>query len=147
MSHTRKSDQTVCAFSLPVDMKDAALRRANDLGMTTSGFYRYCLAKELGYGSEAAEEASKHRGLVQILKQQKEKASRPKIHGLPANLAPGAVAQVGKAKTSAGIPAPKSSPSHSVDAPSEHKPERVPRTRSRSSSPPAPPKPAPTSPG
>lgn len=64
MPHVRKSNQKVDAFSLPVTLSEAAKARASELGMTVSGFYRYCLSKELGCSEAEAKEASQHRAVL-----------------------------------------------------------------------------------
>lgn len=46
--HGRAKSEKVDAFSAPKSLLDAALLRARAKGWTKSGFYRYCLAKELG---------------------------------------------------------------------------------------------------
>jgi hypothetical protein len=50
----RKSDQAVDAFSAPKDLLHAAQLEAKRRGLSKSGFYRYCLAKEVGYSDSAA---------------------------------------------------------------------------------------------
>lgn len=50
----RKKGQTVDAFSLPASLLSAARLKAVSMGFTRSGYYRYALAKELGYGEEQA---------------------------------------------------------------------------------------------
>lgn len=60
----RKSDQDVTAFSAPKSLLREAIVRANEMGMSKTGFYRYCLAKELGYSAEDARALAEHRGAV-----------------------------------------------------------------------------------
>lgn len=50
----RNEDQKVDAFSAPKDLLRAAGVEALKRGMTKSGFYRYCLAKECGYSEAEA---------------------------------------------------------------------------------------------
>lgn len=50
----RKTDQAVDAFSAPKDLLHAAHLEAKRRGLSKSGFYRYCLAKELDYSDSAA---------------------------------------------------------------------------------------------
>jgi hypothetical protein len=64
MSHTRRKDQSVDAFSLPLDLLAEAKTRAAQLKMTRSGFYRYCLAKELGYDEQKARAFAVHRAVL-----------------------------------------------------------------------------------
>lgn len=64
MSHTRRKDQSVDAFSLPTDLLERAKGRAAKLQMTRSGFYRYCLAKELGYSEADARLFAEHRAVL-----------------------------------------------------------------------------------
>jgi hypothetical protein len=64
MSHTRRSDQSVDAFSLPVDLLAQAKARAAAMKMTKSGFYRYCLARTLGYSEDEARKFSVHRAVL-----------------------------------------------------------------------------------
>ena len=64
MSHTRRSDQSVDAFSLPTDLLAKSKLRAAELGMTKSGFYRYCLAKELGHDETTARAYAAHRAVL-----------------------------------------------------------------------------------
>ena len=64
MSHTRRNDQSVDAFSLPTDLLNKAKSRAAELKMTKSGFYRYCLAKELGFTETQAMLYAEHRAVL-----------------------------------------------------------------------------------
>lgn len=66
MPHTRSSDQTIEAFSLSKDLLNAAKLRAAKHNMSKSGYFRYCLAKELGYPEEDAVAIAAH-GSVQRL--------------------------------------------------------------------------------
>ena len=54
MPHVRNESEAVDAFSAPRVLLAAARKRAAALRMSKSGFYRYCLAKELGYDQAAA---------------------------------------------------------------------------------------------
>ena len=64
MSHTRRNDQSVDAFSLPKKLLAESKARASKLRMTKSGFYRYCLAKELGYSEADALLLAEHRAVL-----------------------------------------------------------------------------------
>lgn len=75
MQHARKSDQTADAFSLPTELLQKVRDRAAELGMTKSGFYRYCLAKELGHDEETARAYSLHRAVLNTLESNSSKAS------------------------------------------------------------------------
>lgn len=55
---TRHSSQTVDSFTLPKSLLQQALDRAYKLDMSKSGYFRYCLAKELGYTEEESLEFS-----------------------------------------------------------------------------------------
>lgn len=59
MSQTRATDQKVEAFSAPIDFLKECREEAARRGMTKSGFYRYALAKELGYTEDDALRLSK----------------------------------------------------------------------------------------
>jgi hypothetical protein len=63
-SQTRKADQAVEAFSAPISLLEQARALARDKGMTRSGFYRYCLAKECGFSEEEAAALAQHRGVT-----------------------------------------------------------------------------------
>lgn len=56
------------AFTASVELLQAAEKRAAELGMTKSGFYRYCLAKEIGLTEEQAKGFGDHRA-VTVLRQ------------------------------------------------------------------------------
>jgi hypothetical protein len=58
----RKLDQAVDAFSAPRDLLRLAQLAAKARGMSKSGFYRYCLAKELDYSETAALSVAEHSG-------------------------------------------------------------------------------------
>ena len=79
MSHTRKDDQSVDAFSAPKDLLAKAKRRAVELKMTKSGFYRYCLAKALGYSEEEARLFSEHRAVLNSVASSLALADKPGI--------------------------------------------------------------------
>ena len=64
MSHTRRKDQSVDAFSLPTSLLEKVKERAASLKMTRSGFYRFCLAKELGFSEEDARVFAEHRAVL-----------------------------------------------------------------------------------
>lgn len=64
MSHTRRQDQSVDAFSLPTELLAKAKERAALMHMTKSGFYRFCLAKELGYSDSEARLFAQHRAVL-----------------------------------------------------------------------------------
>ncbi len=63
MPGQRRADQGVDAFSAPKELLARAAAEALRRGMTKTGFYRYCLAKELGYPEEEALEFASHRAL------------------------------------------------------------------------------------
>ena len=64
MRPERRDDQTVDAFSLSKELQAAAKARAAKLGMTKSGYFRYCLATELGYSSEDAIKFAQHKAVT-----------------------------------------------------------------------------------
>jgi hypothetical protein len=64
MPHVRRQDQSVDAFSLPKELLLKAKKRAAELKMTKSGFYRYCLAKFLGYSEADARRLAEHRAVL-----------------------------------------------------------------------------------
>jgi hypothetical protein len=57
----------VDAFSAPRWLIDLAKKRAAELRWTKTGFYRYCLAKELGMSEADARELALH-GAIQALR-------------------------------------------------------------------------------
>ncbi len=56
----RKADQAVDAFSAPRSLLNAAHIEAKKRRMSKSGFYRYCLAREVGYSQAAALQIAEH---------------------------------------------------------------------------------------
>jgi hypothetical protein len=54
MARNRSEDQAVDAFSAPKDLLRSAHLAAKKLRMSKSGFYRYCLARELGHSEKEA---------------------------------------------------------------------------------------------
>jgi len=56
----------VDAFSAPKSLLRRAAQEAARRGMTKTGFYRYCLAKELGYPEYEAIELAQHRSVVAL---------------------------------------------------------------------------------
>lgn len=67
----RKSDQAVEAFSAPRTLLREAQMEARRRGLSKSGFYRYCLAKELGADNETAIKVAEHAavgnfGIIQV---------------------------------------------------------------------------------
>ena len=54
----------VDAFSAPKSLIAQAKREAAKRGMTKTGFYRYCLAKECGFSERDAASFSLHRGVT-----------------------------------------------------------------------------------
>jgi hypothetical protein len=80
MSHTRRDNQEVVAFSASKQLIAQADQRAVERGMTRSGYYRFCLARELGYSEEEAKAIGQHGAILQL----REKASRypatPRAH-------------------------------------------------------------------
>lgn len=67
MPHSRASDQKVEAFSAPRTLLKEAKARAHSLGMTKSGYFRYCLAKELGYSEVSARIMSQHNLVTRLV--------------------------------------------------------------------------------
>lgn len=67
MAGQRRSDQKAEAFSAPKSLLAAAGAEATRRRMTKSGFYRYCLAKELGYSEADAMELAEHRAVTNAL--------------------------------------------------------------------------------
>lgn len=63
MPGARKSDQQVEAFSAPKALLRQAQMEARRRGLTKSGFYRYCLAKELGFPEDQATRVAEHAGV------------------------------------------------------------------------------------
>lgn len=70
MSHTRRNDQSVDAFSLPKKLLAESKDRAAKMRLTKSGFYRYCLAKELGYSEAEALLMAEHRAVLNSVQQE-----------------------------------------------------------------------------
>ncbi|MDE1170442.1 MAG: hypothetical protein PW734_04400 [Verrucomicrobium sp.] len=66
MTRERREDQAVDAFSASRELLRAAHLEAKRRGMTKSGFYRYCLAKELGVSEEGALKVAEHAGAGQF---------------------------------------------------------------------------------
>ncbi|CAN5353991.1 hypothetical protein BH09VER1_BH09VER1_28600 [soil metagenome] len=56
----RNNSQKVETFSASTELLRKAQLAAKSRGLTKSGFYRYCLAKELGMGEEAALRIAEH---------------------------------------------------------------------------------------
>jgi hypothetical protein len=56
----RRDSQAVEAFSASKELLAAAKQRALEKKMSKSGFFRYCLAKELGYSEEEAQNIAEH---------------------------------------------------------------------------------------
>ena len=50
----RSEDQKVEAFSAPLSLLKLAQLKSAEKHMTRSGYYRYCLAKDLGYSEDEA---------------------------------------------------------------------------------------------
>jgi hypothetical protein len=50
----RAADQAVEAFSIPRELRQAATDKAHSMGMTKSGFYRYCIALGVGLDESVA---------------------------------------------------------------------------------------------
>jgi hypothetical protein len=68
MPSERATDQVVDAFSASKSLVKQATEEAARRGLTKSGFYRYCLAKELGYSEDDALELALH-NTVQRMRQ------------------------------------------------------------------------------
>jgi hypothetical protein len=62
----RSKDQSVDAFSAPKSLIIAATEEAARRGWPKSGFYRYCLAKELGYSEDDATELALHTSIQRV---------------------------------------------------------------------------------
>ena len=62
----RSADQKVETFSAPLDFVNQAKATAKKRGMTVSGFYRYCLALELGWSRESAEKLSRYMPIARM---------------------------------------------------------------------------------
>jgi len=60
MPNERSASQKVETFTASVDLLRAAQMEAKSRRMTKSGFYRYCLAKELGISEEEALQIAEH---------------------------------------------------------------------------------------
>ena len=60
MPGERKDSQKVEAFSAPKELLRAAQLEAKRRRLSKSGFYRYCLAKELGRGEAEALRIAEH---------------------------------------------------------------------------------------
>ena len=60
MPGQRNESQTVEAFSAPRELIRDAQLEAKRRRMSKSGFYRYCLAKELGRNEEQAQRIAEH---------------------------------------------------------------------------------------
>lgn len=66
MPGKRNDSQTVDAFSAPKELLRAAQLEAQRRGMSKSGFYRYCLARAIGWPEEEALKVSRHLGVGQF---------------------------------------------------------------------------------
>lgn len=62
MSGERKESQTVEAFSAPKELLREAQLEAKRRRLSKSGFYRYCLARELGRNEEESLRIAEHAG-------------------------------------------------------------------------------------
>lgn len=60
MDKERKADQQIASFSAPKSLIALADAEARKRKMNRTGFFRFCLAKELGYSDDAAKEMSMH---------------------------------------------------------------------------------------
>ena len=151
MPHTRKSDQKVDAFSLPVSLSQEAKARAAALGMTSSGFYRYCLAKELGYPELKARELSMHTGVVNSIRATRARYPEHRPQYLELNTGDKRPSSTGSSEDGALIdaaeaavesPAPRSRRSRAAAAPTARISPPSAAAASASKAKPAPPKPA-----
>lgn len=82
MPGERKESQTVEAFSAPKELLREAQLEAKRRRLSKSGFYRYCLARELGRDEEASLRIAEHAGTgnFQVIKSagaEKGEASSP----------------------------------------------------------------------
>jgi hypothetical protein len=84
MPNKRAKTEKVEAFSAPRELLELAKSRAAELGMTASGYYRYCLAKELGYSEPHALQIASH-GAVRRLANTVERYRMPKSGALSLN--------------------------------------------------------------
>jgi hypothetical protein len=66
MSKERRDNQAVDAFSAPRSLIRAAQEKAKAMRLTKSGFYRYCLAKELGKSEEESLRVAEHGSVGQF---------------------------------------------------------------------------------
>jgi hypothetical protein len=71
----RKAGQVVDAFSAPASLLQKAAAAALKRGMTKTGFYRYCLAKECGYSEAEAQALATHRAVTNAKEKLAERAS------------------------------------------------------------------------
>lgn len=69
MPNVRSAHQAVHAVSLSRDLLLQARRRAVEYGMTISGYFRYCLAIELGYSQRDARELAQHQVIAKSARQ------------------------------------------------------------------------------
>jgi len=148
--HTRKANQTVEAFSLPRELLKAAKVRAAELQMSKSGYFRFCLAKELGIPEGEAKALAAHSSVRNLKEQVSEHTtseelqpqlndSRPaenKLASNKASLIRGLVSVVGgrneRDSGDSSQVTSASEPSAAIPVPIERKRPRRPNTRQRS---------------
>jgi hypothetical protein len=78
------------AFSLSKALHQRASARAAEKGMTKSGYYRYALARELGYSETEAQQISRHGAidrLANAFKNQPGMKNNPAVSAGAINLA------------------------------------------------------------
>lgn len=66
MAKHRRDDQAVDAFSAPKELLEEARKVAYQKRMTKSGFYRYCLAKEIGFPEEECLRLAEHASVYRM---------------------------------------------------------------------------------
>jgi phage protein D len=81
------------AFSASRDLIAKAKARAAQRGFNKSGFFRYCLAKELGYSEKQSLEMAAHSSVTQL---------KAQVHEYEMNDKPNSKADVARAKLLGG---------------------------------------------
>ena len=66
MARHRRDDQAVDAFSAPKELLEEARKVAYQKRMTKSGFYRYCLAKEMGFSENECLRLAEHASVYRM---------------------------------------------------------------------------------
>ena len=119
MPHSRREDQTVEAFSLPKSLLLEAKARAGLRNMTKSGYFRYCLAREMGYSEAEAVGLGQHRAVSELQRTSSVNYRSGSVLNAP-NLTPGAVAKrmAGAGADEAKRALPERPPLSATDEPS-----------------------------